>query len=168
VTILAALLRSRLATRMTLVTEVTSPDPHRRDRFSGQKRMGCEHCHNYDSDNCPACRVHRQFHDTPEELRAHRARYIENQKHGLLSAKQLADQVKVNVAVIKRHAWAGAIRCQWIDGEAFFNPYHIKRALRRLGLEVCPHDDLDFFGRCRDCRRYNMYNDPMRQSGAAS
>ena len=128
----------------------------------------CSHCDNYDSDNCPACRVHRQFHDTPEELREHHAKYIENQKRGLLSASQVADRVKVDVAVIKRHARAGTIRGKWIEGEPFFNPYYIKKSLRSLGLEVCPHDNLDAFGRCRDCRRYNVYDDPVRRSGVAS
>jgi hypothetical protein len=122
----------------------------------------CEHCHN-DGSPCPVCSAHRRFHDSLEERSEHYARYIENQKRGRLTASQLADQLNVDgmtARVINLCAKIGVVPCIWLAGEAYFYPDQAEKSLKRLRLVACKHDDLDAFGRCRDCRLYNVLDDP--------
>lgn len=125
----------------------------------------CENCHN-GGGPCPACSTHHEFHDTPEELREHHATYFENLKRGRITASQLADQLKIDgltARVINLCARIGAIPYIRVDGEAYFYPDQAEKSLKRLRLVACQHDDLDAFGRCRDCRLYNVLDDPNNE-----
>jgi hypothetical protein len=89
--------------------------------------MGCEHCHyDYGNPDCPVCHAdgRKATSFTPNDVS--RVQEYHEKKQGLLTARQLADVLKIDglsADTIVDYANAHLIPCALIDGDTmYFRP----------------------------------------------